>query len=147
MTAYASARMEQVVHERQRTERRPRRGPFDDFWPALALLLLATLIGLGALWYFTRSEEKPVPAVTGQPLDVAVSRLENEGFKTNIENRANAAPRGTVYEQRPSAGTELEEGSSVTIVASKGLPRSRSRTPSGSLSRRPETALPRQVSG
>ena len=109
-----------VVHERQRTERRPRRGPFDDFWPALALLLLATLIGLGALWYFTRSEEKPVPAVTGQRLDVAVSRLEDDGFKTDIVNRNNDAPRGIVYEQRPSAGTELEEGSSVTIFASKG---------------------------
>lgn len=110
----------QVEHQRERVERRPMRGPFDDFWPALAILLLAALIGLGALWYFTRSEEKPVPAVTGQPLDAAVSRLEGEGFKTDIVNQANPAPAGTVFEQRPSAGTELEEGSTVTIVASKG---------------------------
>ena len=110
----------QVEHQRERVERRPMRGPFDDFWPALAILLLAALIGLGALWYFTRSEEKPVPAVTGQPLDAAVSRLEGEGFKTDIVNQANPAPVGTVFEQRPSAGTELEEGSTVTIVASKG---------------------------
>ena len=110
----------EVEHERERVERRPMRGPFDDFWPALAILLLAALIGLGALWYFTRNEEKAVPAVTGQPLDVAVSRLEDEGFKTDIVNQANPAPRGTVFEQRPSAGTELEEGSTVTIVASKG---------------------------
>ena len=96
------------------------RGPFDDFWPALAILLLATLIGLGALWYFTRAEERAVPAVTSQPLDVAVSRLQDEGFKTDIVNRSNAAPRGTVFEQRPTAGTELEEGSTVTILASTG---------------------------
>ena len=110
----------QVEHERERVERRPMRGPFDDFWPALAILLLAALIGLGALWYFTRNEEKAVPSVTSQPLDTAVSRLQEEGFKTDIVNRANAAPRGTVFEQRPSAGTELEEGSTVTILASTG---------------------------
>ena len=110
----------EVEHDRQRVERRPMRGPFDDFWPALAILLLAALIGLGALWYFTRSEERAVPAVTGQPLDVAVSRLQDEGFKTDIVNRANAAPRGTVFEQRPTGGTELEEGATVTILASTG---------------------------
>lgn len=109
-----------VVHERQRVERRPVRGPFDDFWPALAILLLAALIGLGALWYFTRNEEKAVPAVTSQPLDVAVSRIEEAGFKTDIVNQANEAPRGIVFAQRPTAGTELEEGSTVTILTSKG---------------------------
>jgi beta-lactam-binding protein with PASTA domain len=109
-----------VEHERDRVERRPMRGPFDDFWPALAILLLAALIGLGALWYFTRADERAVPAVTSQPLDVAVSRLQDAGFKTDIVNRANAAPRGTVFEQRPTAGTELEEGATVTIIASTG---------------------------
>ena len=49
-----------------------------------------------------------------------MSRLEEEGFKTDIVNRANAAPRGTVFEQRPTAGTELEEGATVTILASTG---------------------------
>jgi eukaryotic-like serine/threonine-protein kinase len=109
-----------VEHERERIERRPMRGPLDDFWPALAILLLAALIGLGALWYFTRSEEKAVPAVTSQPLEVAVSRLQDAGFETDIVNRASPAPRGTVFEQRPSAGTELEEGSTVTILTSTG---------------------------
>ena len=107
-----------VQHER--VQRRPMRGPFDDFWPALAILLLAALIGLGALWYFTRTEEKPVPSVTSMSLDGAVSRLQNDGFKADIVNLSNQAPRGTVFDQRPASGVEREEGSTVTLLVSKG---------------------------
>ena len=109
-----------VEHERERVERRPMRGPFDDFWPALAILLLAALIGLGALWYFTRTEEKPVPTVTGMTLDRSIDRLQNEGFEVDIVNLSNQAPRGTVFDQRPTAGVEREEGSTVTVLVSKG---------------------------
>jgi eukaryotic-like serine/threonine-protein kinase len=110
----------QVEHERERIERRPIRGPFDDFWPALAILLLAALIGLGAWWYFTRTEEKPVPSVTSMALDPAITRVQNEGFKVDIVNLSHRTPRGTVFDQRPAAGAELEEGSPVTLLVSKG---------------------------
>ncbi len=110
----------QVEHERERVERRPMRGPFDDFWPALAILLLAALIGLGALWYFTRTEEKPVPAVTSMSLDSAIGRLQDDGFKADIVNLSNQAPRGTVFDQRPASGAERGEGSTVTLLVSKG---------------------------
>ena len=101
-------------------ERRPMRGPFDDFWPALAILLLAALIGLGALWYFTRTEEKPVPSVTSMSLDSAISRLQDDGFKADIVNLADQAPRGTVFDQRPASGAKRDEGSTVTLLVSKG---------------------------
>jgi eukaryotic-like serine/threonine-protein kinase len=110
----------QVEHERERIERPAMRGPFDDFWPALAILLLAALIGLGAWWYFTRTEEKPVPSVTSMALDPAITRIQNEGFKVDIVNLSHRTPRGTVFDQRPAAGAELEEGTPVTLLVSKG---------------------------
>jgi eukaryotic-like serine/threonine-protein kinase len=106
--------------EHERVQRRPVRGPFDDFWPALAVLLLAALIGLGALWYFTRTEEKAVPTVTGMSLDRAINRLQDDGFKADIVNLSDRTPRGTVFDQRPAAGAEREEGSTVTLLVSKG---------------------------
>jgi serine/threonine-protein kinase len=109
-----------VEHERVR-RRGPRMpNPFSDFWPALALILLAALIGLGALWYFTRTQEKAVPSVVSLPLPRAVARLQNEGFKTDIVNRPNRAQPETVFAQRPSAGVEIDEGSTVTLLVSSG---------------------------
>lgn len=107
--------------EHERIERPPRRiNPFADFWQALSLLLLAALIAGGVVWYLSTNEQKTVPQVTSLPLDRAVSDLQAEGFKTDIVNEANRAPRGIVFEQRPSAGAELEEGSTVTVLVSKG---------------------------
>ena len=97
-----------------------RRRPRPLIWPWLLLLLLVVLGGLGALWYFTRDTSKPVPDVVGSTLDVAVSRLESDGFKTDIA-RANAdRPAGEVYEQSPSAGAQADEGSTVRIGVSQG---------------------------
>jgi serine/threonine-protein kinase len=97
-----------------------RRRPRPLIWPWLLLLLLVVLAGLGALWYFTRDTSKPVPDVVGSTLDVAVSRLEADGFKTDI-SRANAdRPAGEVYEQSPGAGTKADDGSTVRIGVSQG---------------------------
>ena len=136
----------QVEQERQRVERRPMRGPFDDFWPALAILLLAALIGLGALWYFTRSEERAVPAVTGQPLDVAVSRLQDEGFKTDIVNRANAALAARSSSSVPRQVRSSKREAPWRSSRRPGPPRLSFRTPLGSPSSRHETGWRAQAS-
>lgn len=108
--------------EHERVQRRFARvpGPFADFWPALALILLAALIGLGALWYFTRTEQKVVPTVSTLRVEQAVARLQDEGFKTEIVSQPNGAPPDIVFGQRPSAGTKSAEGSAVTILVSRG---------------------------
>ena len=108
--------------EHERVQRRLRRmpDPFADFWPALALILLAALIGLGVLWYLTRAQEKAVPSVVSLPLAPAVTRLQDEGFKTDIVNQPSGARPGTVFAQQPSPGVEIDEGSTVTLLVSRG---------------------------
>ena len=104
--------------------RRPVFFPFDDFWPALAVLLLAALIGLGVAWYLTQKSEKPVPTVVGLPFEQAVSRLQDDGFRVDIVEGAGGGKAGVVFEQRPDAGVKADEGSAVTMLVSTGRPSS-----------------------
>jgi serine/threonine-protein kinase len=96
--------------------------PDRHLWPWLLLLLLLVLGGLAALWYFTQDDEetKPVPIVVQLTEQDAIARLEAEGFEANVRRAANEAPDGTVFEQDPTGGAELEEGGTVTIDVSTG---------------------------
>lgn len=93
-------------------------------WPYLLLLLLLVLGGLGALYYFTRedeAEERPVPGVVRLTEAQAIDRLDAEGFQArSFRRRSDEAPEGIVFAQRPGAGRELEEGSTVEILVSSG---------------------------
>jgi len=109
-------RLDRVEHAPVRRRRRVR-----DLGPALLLILLLALGGMAAAWYFTRSDAKPVTDVVGLQADEAVTRLQNDGFKTDISREQDATqPEGVVVSQSPTAGTELDEGSTVAIVASDG---------------------------
>jgi serine/threonine-protein kinase len=88
--------------------------------PTLLIILGLALAGIAAAWYFSQSDTATVPSVTGLPLDTAVSRLQDDGFKADIVSQPNEAPQGTVYEQNPGAGTEQDEGSDVQLLVSKG---------------------------
>ena len=44
------------------------------------------------------------PNVEGLPLDAAVSRVQDEGFKTDITSEPNEPPEGTVFRQSPGGG-------------------------------------------
>jgi serine/threonine-protein kinase len=88
--------------------------------PALLIILALALLAIAAAWYFTRTDTASVPAVVGLPLDDAVTRLENDGFKADIVSQPNEATQGTVFQQDPSAGTEHEKGSQVQVLVSKG---------------------------
>lgn len=62
-----------------------------------------------------------VPDVRGDPVEEATAALEDLGFTTTLEERFDAdVPSGAVLTTDPDPGTELDEGSDVTVVASLG---------------------------
>ncbi len=73
-----------------------------------------------AVWYFTEGSQSTVPAVEGRTLDQAVAEIEEADLTSDILTEPSDAAEGTVFQQSPSAGTEVDEGSSVTIRVSGG---------------------------
>ena len=67
---------------------------------------------------------KVVPMLIGKDVDQAKSEILAAGFKVgNISYEENAQyPKNAVTSQQYIAGTELEEGSSIDIIVSKGMP-------------------------
>ena len=98
---------------------RKRRWP----WALIAVALVAA--GLASAWYFGAFQPKttPVPEVTKLAADTAEARLIEAGlvvgkvtaeFSTEIE-------KGFVISQSPEAGEQVDPGSAVDLVVSKGL--------------------------
>jgi eukaryotic-like serine/threonine-protein kinase len=86
---------------------------------ALAALALAALAL--AAFALTRTEQVTVPPVIDQPLVEARSTLERRGFEVDVSLVPNCADRNTVIEQDPPAGSDADEGSTVTLTTSLGL--------------------------
>jgi beta-lactam-binding protein with PASTA domain len=85
---------------------------------AIALLLL----GGGLAFALTREgEQVRVPAVTGDPLSEAQSKLEADGFEVAARFESNCQPENTVLEQDPLAAELADEGATVTLIVSQGL--------------------------
>jgi len=61
-----------------------------------------------------------VPVLVGVQREVAVQRLSGRGLTPSVTEEESSLPKGQVIRQSPSAGTEVEPGSSVTIVVSSG---------------------------
>jgi eukaryotic-like serine/threonine-protein kinase len=61
-----------------------------------------------------------VPLVVGEPQAVAESEIRSAGLVPSVQKRADAAEAGQVLEQAPDAGNRVDQGSTVTIVVSKG---------------------------
>ena len=67
-----------------------------------------------------QTKKVTVPKVQGGALDAAESALEGRKLNVSVERQASSQAAGTVISQSPSAGTEVDEGSTVTLVVSEG---------------------------
>jgi len=61
-----------------------------------------------------------VPVLVGSQREVAVQRLRSRGLEASVSEEESSSPKGQVIRQSPDAGTEVEPGSTVAIVVSKG---------------------------
>lgn len=63
----------------------------------------------------------PVPDVAGKSYDQAAAQISSAGFTpARRDDFSDSVPTGTVIGSEPGATTELQRGSTVTIVVSKG---------------------------
>ncbi len=61
-----------------------------------------------------------VPVLVGSRRSVAVQQVRARGLLASVSEEASSSPAGEVIRQAPSAGAEVEPGSTVSIVVSKG---------------------------
>ena len=66
-----------------------------------------------------KTKKAAVPNVQGGTMESGRNALKNSGFSVNIEYKTSNQAAGTIISQSPSSGTELEEGSTVTIVVAE----------------------------
>jgi eukaryotic-like serine/threonine-protein kinase len=93
-------------------------------WPWLLLLLLLVGAGIGLAYFLTRDDDESssadrVPAVVGLREAEAVERLRADGYPADIRRAVNPAQVGKVIRQLPSAGAELEPGTTVVIIVAR----------------------------
>lgn len=94
-------------------------------WPVVFAVLLALLAVAGGAYAVVQAATPthPVPRVEGMALAAAESALDRLNLDMDVTRRHDeAAPKDTVLEQRPAAGTKLKEGKSVAVVVSDGPP-------------------------
>ena len=101
----------------------PPRRWIDDLGWALLVLLILVVAGL-AIWWFAvhngGTSKRTVPAATGIPVAAAVNRLQSDGFKVRIVNSPHPQRPGTVFGEIPAAGSRVDKGSTVELLASAG---------------------------
>jgi serine/threonine-protein kinase len=103
-----------------RRPRRSKRGPVLLF---LALLLVAS--GGVAAWWFGYARYTPTPGVIGLERAAAVDELEASGLAADFGDKAysETVPAGQVMSTDPSAGENVLDGGTVTVVLSLGKER------------------------
>lgn len=69
----------------------------------------------------TGAPKVAVPNVIDDPVDTATKKLEAEKyeFKVKTESKESSEDPGTVLDQNPSAGDEVQKGSTITLTVAK----------------------------
>jgi beta-lactam-binding protein with PASTA domain len=103
------------------TERRPPRRR----WPWIVVIVILLLVIAAAAYGLIRvmggGGGEPVPSVVGKTQSVAVSTLEQAGFKASVQEEfSDKYDKGVVSRQAPTGGTELAKGETVDLWVSKG---------------------------
>lgn len=101
---------------------RPRRR-----WPwVAAVLVFLLLLGAGTAYVVDRARvpSHPVPALRGQTVAQAKAALLDEDFAVKVSGKRfdEELPDGAIIDQNPSSLGTLREGSTVSVVVSKGPP-------------------------
>lgn len=83
-----------------------------------ALLLLLGLLGVGLVLAQGpgSADTVEVPSVEGLAREEAVSRLESDGFRTEVSTQEGGGEAGTVIDQSPAGGGRAPEGSAVALT-------------------------------
>lgn len=94
----------------------------------VALIVLAVLLGMGGVGFYTYSQElwggKTVPAVVGVGQEAATKRLEDAGFKVSVNTEAADSNIGLVLACTPEPGTRAETsgGATITVAVARTIP-------------------------
>ncbi len=75
-----------------------------------------------ALSVSSGAKKVSVPQVVGETQSVAEQEIRSAGLVPSVQKQSDSADAGEVLSQAPDAGNRVEQGSTVTIVVSKGQP-------------------------
>jgi eukaryotic-like serine/threonine-protein kinase len=120
-TTEVGVRLETASVPRMERHRRRRRILKRVFGAILLLGLLST--AAWGTWTYAIPHTSVIPALVGEPVDLARDRLTALGFEVVLTDRYDMqVPADHVLAVKPAAGAERDQGTTVTIVRSKGPP-------------------------
>jgi beta-lactam-binding protein with PASTA domain len=95
------------------------------------LIVALAAAAIAAAYFLTRDKTVNVPAVVGLSEEEAVARLGDENLDANQVYRATDKPANVVVSQKPTAGSDVDEDSVVTLVVDRGAPQAEVPTVTG----------------
>jgi serine/threonine-protein kinase len=98
---------EQPVHNRR-------------LWPWLVGFLVAIAVAVAAFFLIQTPVQVTVPDLVGRTLPTAQQALEAGGLEVKVQKAENPAPINEIVSQSPTPASEVDEGSTVTLIVSTG---------------------------